>query len=73
MMDGDNFTGRVALVTGGARRLGAEIVRQLHASGMQVIVHYGASSTEADALVAEREESRAGSAEEGEEEVSRGE
>lgn len=62
MMDGDNFKGQVALVTGGARRLGAEIVRHLHASGMQVVVHYGASSAEADALVAELESSRKGSA-----------
>ena len=73
MMDGDNFTGRVALVTGGARRLGAEIVRQLHASGMQVIVHYGASSTEADALVAELEARRAGSAAAVSADLSRGE
>lgn len=62
MMDEHNFTGRVALVTGGARRLGAEIVRQLHARGMQVIVHYGASGKDADALVAELEASRKGSA-----------
>ena len=62
MMDEDNFTGRVALVTGGARRLGAEIVRQLHARGMQVAVHYGVSGTEADALVAELDALREGSA-----------
>ncbi len=61
-MDEDNFTGRVALVTGGARRLGAEIVRQLHARGMQVAVHYGVSGTEADALVAELDALREGSA-----------
>lgn len=34
---------RVALITGGARRIGAEIARSLHAAGMNVIVHYHAS------------------------------
>lgn len=52
-MDERNSTGQVALVTGGARRLGAAIVRHLHARGMQVVVHYGSSGKEADALVAE--------------------
>jgi len=46
-MDSDNFTGRVALVTGGARRLGAGIVRELHARGMRVVVHYRESETDA--------------------------
>lgn len=51
-MNGNNFKGRVALVTGGARRLGAEMVRRLHASGMRVIVHYGRSGVDAETLVA---------------------
>ena len=41
----------VALITGAARRVGATIARRLHAEGYQVIVHYGRSSTEAEALV----------------------
>jgi pteridine reductase len=61
-MDGDNFTGQVALVTGGARRLGAAIVRHLHARGTRVVVHYGRSSTEADALVGEIDARRDGHA-----------
>lgn len=41
---------RVALVTGGARRIGAAIVRALHAQGMRVVVHYRSSSDAAHAL-----------------------
>jgi pteridine reductase len=43
----------VALITGAARRLGAETARILHQRGMRVIIHYRASRNEADALVAE--------------------
>ena len=56
----DNFTGRVALVTGGARRLGAGIVRELHARGMRVAVHYRGSDADAAALCAELGVMRAG-------------
>lgn len=41
------------LVTGGARRVGAAIVRELHGAGANVIVHYRSSATEAKALAAE--------------------
>ena len=34
---------RVALVTGSARRIGAEVVRKLHSEGLRVIVHYRGS------------------------------
>lgn len=34
---------RVALVTGSARRIGAEVVRKLHAEGLNVILHYNSS------------------------------
>jgi pteridine reductase len=44
---------RVALVTGGARRLGKAFAMALAARGARVAVHYGASATEADATVAE--------------------
>lgn len=44
---------RVALITGGARRVGAAICRQLHASGMNLMVHYRSSAEEARALQAE--------------------
>ncbi len=42
--------GRVALVTGGARRLGRAFVEALVARGMRVAIHHGASAAEADAL-----------------------
>ena len=51
----------VALVTGGAHRIGAAIVRALHAAGMNVVVHYRASVAEAQALEAELENARADS------------
>lgn len=52
----------VVLVTGGARRVGAEIVRSLHAAGARVAVHYRSSRGEAEALVDALERLRPGSA-----------
>ena len=43
----------VVLVTGGARRVGAAIVRHLHAAGCRVAIHYRHSADEADALAQE--------------------
>lgn len=57
-----NTEGKVALVTGGAQRIGAEIVRTLHAAGMNVAVHYHASATAAKQLVGELDAARPGSA-----------
>ena len=54
--------GRVALVTGAARRVGAEIARQLHAAGADVGIHYRHSGTDANDLVARLNERRPGSA-----------
>ena len=51
----------VALVTGGAKRVGAEITRSLHAAGAKVAVTYRSSAAEAEALCAELEAKRAGS------------
>ncbi|MDP1610168.1 MAG: pteridine reductase [Sulfuritalea sp.] len=42
----------VVLVTGAARRVGAEIARTLHAAGACVAIHYRASATAADELAA---------------------
>jgi len=47
------LAGRVALVTGGARRLGRAIVRGLAADGAHVVVHYGTSSQAAQGLADE--------------------
>ena len=43
----------VALVTGAAKRIGAEVVRKLHAEGMRVILHYNSSQNAADEIVQE--------------------
>ncbi|MCP4283071.1 MAG: pteridine reductase [Gammaproteobacteria bacterium] len=42
--------GKVALVTGAAHRIGAEIVRQLHRAGMDILLHYHSSSADAEKL-----------------------
>ncbi|MBP1822145.1 3-oxoacyl-ACP reductase FabG [Mycobacterium sp. OAE908] len=48
-----SLTGRRALVTGGSRGIGAEIVRRLAADGAAVAFTYGASAVEAEKLVAQ--------------------
>lgn len=57
----ENQSNKVALVTGAARRIGAEITRLLHANGMRIILHYNSSSTEAQALANELNKQRADS------------
>ncbi len=54
--------GKTVLVTGGAKRVGAAIVRRLHAAGANVAIHYRASLQDALALCAELNEKRADSA-----------
>ena len=44
---------QTAIVTGGARRIGAAIVRALAADGWHLVIHCNTSVTEADALAAE--------------------
>ncbi len=60
--DAAPLAGKTALVTGGARRVGAEIVRALHGAGANVLIHYHRSAAEANGLVRELETHRAGSA-----------
>ncbi|KPK83261.1 MAG: hypothetical protein AMS25_00580 [Gemmatimonas sp. SM23_52] len=43
-----DFSGRVALVTGAARRLGREIARALAAAGTDLVVHHHASAQHAE-------------------------
>lgn len=54
----DGNAGRVALVTGGARRVGRAIVGSLHAAGFTVVIHANRSLDQAgklrDALAAQR-------------------
>ena len=61
-MIGESLAGKCALVTGGARRLGAAIARRLHGAGAAVLVHYRDSDADATALVAELNAMRAKSA-----------
>jgi pteridine reductase len=52
----------VVLITGAARRVGAEIARTLHAAGCRVLIHYRASGEAAEALADALNRQRAGSA-----------
>ncbi len=52
----------VVLVTGGAKRVGAAIVKRLHDEGWRVAIHYRASADAADALAATLNALRADSA-----------
>jgi pteridine reductase len=52
----------VVLVTGAARRVGAEIARALHAAGACVAIHYRSSAADAAALAAELNATRPDSA-----------
>jgi NAD(P)-dependent dehydrogenase (short-subunit alcohol dehydrogenase family) len=47
------LTGKVALVTGGAKRIGKAIVLALAARGCKIVVHYHTSHTEAEETVRE--------------------
>jgi pteridine reductase len=53
--------GKVALITGGAQRIGAAIARALHAEGMRLVIHYHSSEAAAHALQQELHEARADS------------
>jgi pteridine reductase len=50
--------GKVVLVTGGAKRVGAAICRRLHAAGASLLVHYRSSAIEARALQVELQSRR---------------
>ena len=58
-----NLNGKVVLITGAARRIGAAIATTLHRNGANIAVHYRKSSADAEALVdrlnAERPDSAA--------------
>lgn len=44
------LNGKVALVTGASRRIGAEISHVLHAAGMNLVLHYHSSGADAEKL-----------------------
>ncbi|MGA8707198.1 MAG: pteridine reductase [Steroidobacteraceae bacterium] len=56
------LAGQIALVTGGARRVGAQIARTLHAAGANVAIHCHRSMEDAQRLAAELDQARHGSA-----------
>lgn len=53
---------KAVLITGAARRVGAQIARTLHSEGARVIVHYRHSQADATALCDELNENRPNSA-----------
>ncbi|HUO83243.1 MAG TPA: pteridine reductase [Gammaproteobacteria bacterium] len=61
-MSARTLSGKTALVTGAARRLGAGIARALHAAGANLIVHYRESAEDAQRLCAELNAARPSSA-----------
>lgn len=50
MSTSSDLTGKTALITGAARRLGAVTARTLHAAGANIVLHYRSSATEAQAI-----------------------
>lgn len=49
-MQSNSLQDKVALVTGGAKRLGAVIAGRLHEAGMNLVIHYRSSDSAAHAL-----------------------
>ena len=62
MKNTSKLSGRTALVTGAAKRLGAATARALHTEGMNLLIHYHKSEDEAAALAKELNAARADSA-----------
>jgi pteridine reductase len=56
------LAGKVVLITGGAKRVGAATARMLHASGARVMLHYRSARAEAQALAESLNDLRADSA-----------
>ncbi|RUA04386.1 MAG: pteridine reductase [Gammaproteobacteria bacterium] len=52
---------KTALITGGALRIGAQIVKTLHANDYNIIIHYRNSSKDAQALASQLNQMRADS------------
>ena len=44
------MSNKTVLITGAAQRIGASIVRDLHTQGMDIVIHYNNSGSEANAL-----------------------
>jgi pteridine reductase len=61
-MASTDLTGKVVLVTGAGRRIGAAIARRLHASGASLMLHYRKAERDAQQLQLELNGARANSA-----------
>lgn len=61
-IDNSDIAGKVVLVTGAARRIGATIARALHDQGMNLVLHYRSSEQEARSLAQQFNRRRAHSA-----------
>jgi len=57
-MPDNSLEGKVALITGGAHRIGAAMARALHAQGMKIVIHYHTSEKAARALQEELHQAR---------------
>jgi pteridine reductase len=53
MNDTAELNNKVALITGAAHRIGAELARRLHAAGMNIALHYRNSKEGAESLASE--------------------
>jgi len=62
IIEGSSLKDHAVLITGGARRVGAEIARTLHAAGADILLHYRSSSAAAAALIEEFNHARRDSA-----------
>jgi len=58
-----NIIKKTALITGGAKRIGAHITEFLHSKGMNVLIHYRHSEAEAKKLKLKLNRKRKNSAE----------
>jgi pteridine reductase len=58
----ESLSGKVVLVTGGVKRIGAAIARRLHREGANLMLHYRGSEREAKTLRGELNAARADSA-----------
>ncbi len=58
----EQLNDKVALITGAAQRIGAQIARTLHGAGMKLVLHYRGSQAAAQALATELNQSRANTA-----------
>jgi pteridine reductase len=61
-MSDASLSGKTVLITGGARRVGAAIARELHAAGANLAIHFRTSAHDAATLAAELNAARPRSA-----------